>query len=111
MHSSSSLNNEFKLSNAIVLNETSGLGYSPLKAYENKYVYNLIDKKHLYTANTIDLNRYFTSINRFIKQEQIGTNVDDDNWLYRKFHNYIYIINELKFGHLQNKIHKHGYFK
>lgn len=73
---------ENSLSRAIFLNETSGLGYSPLKAHENKYVYNQIHKKNLlFTANTIDLNRYFTSINRYINQEQIATNVNDDSWI------------------------------
>ena len=75
------------LDNASFLNETSGLGYSPLKAYENKYVYNLIiqqKSKFLFTGNTIDLNRYLTSINRNIKQEQVGTNVDDNNWIHSK---------------------------
>jgi hypothetical protein len=65
--------------------EMSGIGYSPLRAYENKYVYNYVQKnKLLYTANSIDLNRYFTSINRLSGQERISTNVDDTNWLYRK---------------------------
>jgi len=64
--------------------EISGIGYSPLRAHENKYVYNYVEKnKLLYTANSIDLNRYFTSINRLSGQEKISTNVDDTNWLHR----------------------------
>ena len=70
----------------IFLNETSGLGYSPLKAYENKYVYNLIGGREksnsLFTGNSIDLNRYLTSVRRNAKQDQeVGTNVDDRNWM------------------------------
>lgn len=80
--------NENSLSRAVFLNETSGLGYSPLKAHENKYVYNRIQQKNfLFTANTIDLNRYFTSINRYTKQEQIATNVNDDGWINSQFEN------------------------
>ena len=74
------------LENSVVLNETSGLGYSPLRAYENKYVYNYIEKsKFLYTANTIDLNRYFTSINKDVDQFRISTNMHDNNWLHSKW--------------------------
>ena len=73
------------LDEAIVLNETSGVGFSPLRAYENKYVYNRIEANNfLYTANTIDLNRHFTSINRQNGQERVSTNVDDNNWLLSK---------------------------
>jgi len=64
------------------LNETSGLSYSPLKAYENKYVYNLVGGKDLFTGNSIDLNRYLTSISRNPRQDQeVGTNLDDKNWI------------------------------
>ncbi len=69
-----------------MINETSGIGYSPLRAYENKYIYNYVNtdktNKYLYTANSIDLNRYFSSINRVFDQDKISTNVDDNNWLY-----------------------------
>ena len=72
-----------------MINETSGIGYSPLRAYENKYIYNYVDNddkvKYLYTDNSIDLNRYFSSINRVFDQDnRISTNVDDNNWLNSK---------------------------
>jgi hypothetical protein len=71
----------------MVSNETSGLGYSPLRGFENKYVYNYIDtNNYLFTANTIDLNRYFTSINKETDQDRISTNMHDNNWLHSKSH-------------------------
>jgi hypothetical protein len=77
---------------AFVINETSGIGFSPIRAYENKYAYNYVDStKTLYTANSIDLNRYFTSINKAYDQDRISTNVDDNNWLFSKlFFNFSY---------------------
>lgn len=73
----------------MVSNETSGLGYSPLRGFENKYVYNYIDaNNYLFTANTIDLNRYFTSINKETDQDRISTNMHDNNWLHSKSHTY-----------------------
>ena len=69
-------------------NETSGIGYSPLRAYESKYVYNYVEKNgYLYTANSIDVNRYFTSINRFNEQDRVSTNVDSAAWLHSEFTN------------------------
>jgi hypothetical protein len=69
-------------------NETSGIGYSPLRAYESKYVYNYVEKnRYLYTANSIDVNRYFTSINRFNEQDRVSTNVDSAAWLHSEFTN------------------------
>ncbi len=77
------------LENALILNETSGIGFSPLRAYENKFAYNYVPQNnYLFIANTFDLNRYFTSINRLIDQDSVDTNVNDNNWLYSKLINY-----------------------
>lgn len=68
-----------------VINETSGVAYSPIKAFESTYFYNYdSDSGNLYTGNSIDLNRYFTSLNRLGDQDRLSTNVDDNNWIYRK---------------------------
>lgn len=81
-----------------VLNETSGLGLSPLKAYENNYFYHYDeDRSNLYTGNSIDLNGYFTSVNRLGEQDRLTTNVDDNNWIYSEcddFNNRIEIENK-----------------
>ena len=68
-----------------VINETSGSGITPLRPFDAKYVYNYIEtSQNLYTANSLDLNRHFTSINRIFEQNTISTNFDDTNWLYSK---------------------------
>lgn len=63
------------------------MAYSPLKAYESTYFYDYDSATgNLYTGNSIDLNRYFTSLNRLGNDEdRLTTNVDDNNWIYRKF--------------------------
>ncbi|CAF0729646.1 unnamed protein product [Brachionus calyciflorus] len=71
-----------KFEKSYIINETSGIGQAPLKAYESKYAYNFVNER-LYTANSIDLNRFFTSINGLYDQDRISTNVDDNNWINR----------------------------
>lgn len=64
------------------LNESSGVGYVPLRANENKYIYNFVEENnYLYTGNSIDLNEFFSSINLQSDQYKISTNVDDNNWI------------------------------
>ncbi len=66
-----------------IVNETSGIGYTPLKAYDTKYLYNYVRQTNtLYTAAALDLNRHFTSINRISEQSTVSTNLDDSNWLH-----------------------------
>lgn len=68
-----------------ILNETSGLGLIPIRAFDNKYIYNYVDNQRmqsvLFAANALDLNRHFTGISQIVDQNAITTNLDDNNWL------------------------------
>ncbi|RNA40880.1 Semaphorin [Brachionus plicatilis] len=78
----SKISNYGQFWNPYIINETSGVGQAPLKAYESKYAYNYANNR-LYAANSIDLNRFYTSINGLYDQDRITTNVDDNTWLNR----------------------------
>ena len=76
------------ISSSLFRNESSGIGIAPLRAFEKNYVYNYIsEKRYLFSANSIDLNRHFTSINRLNMDDEsylISTNIDDRGWIHSK---------------------------